>query len=346
MNNNDSHIDETRLMRYLTGEATHEEIQQVEQWTQRSEENRKYLDRLETVWLEADQLPYRPVDVDYSKAWKNLSRRIDDYEFESSAEGSKILRPGKRIYKIAGAIAAIFIIAFGLYQLVLKSPQLQITLASAGQVVEDTLPDGSRVILNKQSELTYQENKGNNQRIVLLKGEAFFEVTHNPRKPFIVGAGNAHARVVGTSFNVSAYEGREVEVLVTEGKVKLSGSYPDETDTSFVILEKGMKGRLGIDKKKPQIVEQKHPDELFWLHHRLVFDETTLKLVFEILEKHYDISINVKNDTILAYKLTTIFTEESIDNILRVIESTFKLDIEKDGTTYTFQLNKQNEEIH
>lgn len=88
-----------------------------------------------------------------------------------------------------------------------KSAQLQTVAVPAGQRAQITLADGTKVWLNSQSTLTYASNFGRQERNVLLDGEAYFEVSKNEKIPFFVNTETNKVRVVGTSFNVCAYNG-------------------------------------------------------------------------------------------------------------------------------------------
>ncbi|MBK7131283.1 MAG: FecR domain-containing protein [Bacteroidales bacterium] len=104
-----------------------------------------------------------------------------------------------------------------------------------------SLPDGSKISLNRNSQLTYRENFGKKNRNVKLTGEAFFEIAPDASKPFIIDAGKADVRVVGTSFNVITNNTEsEVEVYVKTGKVILS----DKSGSQSIALEPGFVGKM------------------------------------------------------------------------------------------------------
>ncbi len=341
MNGNREHINDELLVRYLLGEASGQEILDVEHWLKKSEHNKKYFDHLESIWLESGKLPFRPVDVDRSQSWTRLSTRIDAHEQQVSQPKTISFR--SRAFRISASVAAAIVFLVGIYQLFIISPQPEtIKYAATHSVVKDTLPDGSLITLNKNTLLTYVLLKDESQRMARLNGEAFFDVRHNPKKPFIVEAGGAYLKVLGTSFNVKTSEKNLVEIVVTEGKVKLFMVDSLSNDTASVLLKKGMKGQIAHGQKQPQIIDTKAPDELFWFNRRLVFDETRLEEVFLILQKHYNITIETDDVKTGELKLTTIFTNEPIDSLLKVIETTFDLELLKKDNTYIFK--RKNDE--
>ena len=103
------------------------------------------------------------------------------------------------------------------------------------------MPDGSRIFLNRNSEFSYRSNFGDRNRNVTLTGEAFFEIAPDAAKPFIIDAGNARVKVVGTSFNVITNNSRSaVEVFVKTGKVMLSNN----SGSKSMALEPGYVGTM------------------------------------------------------------------------------------------------------
>ena len=337
MNKESGHIDEKLLLRYLLGETEQDEMQQVEEWLQLSEKNQKLLDNYEAVWAEAEKLTPNPVAVDTSLAWAKMSDRVDKYEIEKTTDKSKTISLNSRLAWISSSAAAIIIIIFGIYQL-LKKPDIavqNILLASVENVLHDTLPDGSQIALNTNSKITYPETFSENERRVKLEGEAFFNVEHNKEKPFIIEAGDAFIKVLGTSFNVKAYENSELEVIVTDGLVRLFIVDSETMDTSAILLKAGQKGKISTKEKKPVYIAEQIPDALFWMNYTLIFNDTDLKKVFNLLENYYNVKIEVNNKQIYDCRLSTTFSNNSIDDIIKVITATFEFEYTKENNTFT-----------
>ncbi|MFC2152381.1 FecR family protein [Bacteroidota bacterium] len=333
MNKNSGHIDDKLLLRFLLGEATKDEMQQVQEWLQLSKENRNLLDSYETLWAESGKLTPNPVAVDTPLAWKKMSDRIDQYEEQKS---TKTISLRSRFILISSSIAAAIIILFGVYQLLIKQPQ-QIMIASAEEVLNDTLPDGTNIVLNENSNITYPEKFARKERRVKIEGEAFFNVEPNKEKPFIIEAGNAYVQVLGTSFNVKAYENSELEVIVTDGLVKVFTVNSETMDTTSILLKAGEKGRILAEKREPVYVAENIPDELFWMDYTLIFNDTDLKKVFSLLENYYNIDIEVSDEKIYDCRLSTTFTNNSINDIIEVITATFEFEYTKENNTFTIK---------
>ena len=338
MNKESEHIDPKLLLRFLLGETNPNEKRMVEEWLQLSEVNQKLLDQYEAVWAETGKLTPNPVAVDIKSAWDKISVRVDQYE--NRITSPKIIPFKTRMVWISG-IAASLIILFGIYQLILNpsfDTQKQI-LASAQDVIKDTLPDGSQIALNTNSQIIYPKKFAKNERRVKLNGEAYFNVEHDKEKSFVIEAGNAFIQVLGTSFNVKAYENSELEVIVTDGLVKIYVIDPETSDTSAILLKKGEKGKITAKDKKPVYVAEQIPDAIFWMNYTLIFNDTDLRKVFGLLKNYYHIEIEVSDQRIYDCRLTTIFTNNSIEEIMEVITATFEFEYTKRNNTYTITGN-------
>ena len=138
------------------------------------------------------------------------------------------IRPVSRLYRYG--VVATFLLLVGVsavigFRALERTPQL-VELAALQEVEEFTLPDGSRIYLNRGSKLTYDDRTFNDERReIRLSGEAFFEVAKNPAKPFIVYGGQTQTTVRGTSFNVKVYPGvRENVISVRDGRVEVKNA--------------------------------------------------------------------------------------------------------------------------
>jgi transmembrane sensor len=246
--------------------------------------------------------------------------------------------PVNRIIRIITSIAAILIL--GIVSVIFirnlkdRDETEFITLASAETVVLDTLTDGSTVMLNSNTELSVPKKFTGTTRSVKLKGEAFFQVEPDSLKPFIIDAGLGRVTVLGTSFHVKAVPGSDLLVFVESGRVEVCYADPVTGDTLRTILKTGERamvksgtGEIG----KPADIG---PDELFWANRKLIFQETRLSVVFNLLKKHYKADIGVEDETVLDCLLSATFTDETIDQILEVVATTFDLELSREKDTF------------
>jgi ferric-dicitrate binding protein FerR (iron transport regulator) len=331
MSENKQHIDHSKLLLYLRKELNSEEKEAVDLWLKADAQNQDELNTLQKIWIETGKLKPPPVAVDSKMAWEKLSGKIDEWEQSNEeSEPISIKRNNTLRYTISIAASVIVLIsAFYWFEIRNQQPQISV-IASNDITIEDTLTDGSSISLNKNSELRRSENFNKEERRVELKGEAFFDVTSNKEKPFIVETELGDVRVLGTRFNVKAYPEEDVEVSVEEGRVEVFNIDPNTLDTIGVVLNAGEQGwiyRDGFIPKRSQILK---PDAIFWLNKMLIFKKTELSYVFEILEKHYELDVAVNDSSIYNLKLTATFRNESIENIMNVIALSFDLEIIKD----------------
>jgi transmembrane sensor len=213
------HIDEL-IAKVLAGEAAGIELQQLNAWKGESQENQAYFEISERMFGQIDQFKIHH-QVDSVKAWNKLNARIT--ENEQSNEETKIIPLFKRpvFIRAAASLIVVFVLAL-IVNYVGSSNSVEmapVILASQETVTKQDLPDGSKITLNKHSELAYVlTNK--NVRQVKLKGEAFFEVTHNEELPFEIMIDEVIIKDIGTAFNVRALpESNTIEVLVESGEV-------------------------------------------------------------------------------------------------------------------------------
>lgn len=334
MNQNNQDIEEHLLLQYLLGNADETVRERVEKWLEADGRNRKHLDRLEALWLESGKLVPPPLAVDLNKAWDRISTRIDKHE---AAQLARPKQPaGIRYLKFALGAAALILLGIGVYFIWKNIPGKvnEIEKVATASVLYDTLPDNSRIILNRASKLEYPERFAGKNRLVKLTGEALFEVTKDPSTPFIVDAGPAKVKVLGTVFNLSAYPGQDVQVTVTEGRVLFFTLDPLTGDTSSITLEAGMSGLLARGASKPVFVEKAAPDRLYWANHVLEFKGTPLSEVFAMVEKYYNVRISVSTPDILDCRLSASFDNEPVDRIMTVIADSFGLKLSLEGNIF------------
>lgn len=207
----------------------------------------------------------------------------------------------------------------------------QVAQADQTELSRVVLPDGSVVTLNYGSQLYYPEAFDGNLREVSLTGEAFFEVTPNKEKPFLIHAGKANIQVLGTSFNVDAsLRNGPVSVVVSSGRVQVSSS-ENTNRTEDLILTPGEKGVLAADETFFRKGINTDPNYLAWKTHAFEFTKTSLKDVIQQLNKVYRVQITTADPDVEKLLLTARFDEQPVSFILKVIAMTHNLEIEDTG---------------
>lgn len=341
MKNNNQHIDDTLLAKFLSGETHKDEQKMIISWLEENKDNRKRLDQLEQVWLESGKLKPRPIFVNKALAWSKLSYRIKQYEKISSPSIQRFSR--FRIALISSVAASILVLIGILNWYVDDAPQQKEFLLANTNLssLHDSLPDGSEIYLNEYAEISYQETK-DKQRIVNLKGEAFFNVKRDTLRPFIIHAGVGGVKVLGTSFQVKIKENGDIAVDVSSGRVELFKPNKAKTDTFHLILTKD-EGGLISNQQDTIIRVASNSSAFFWLDKRLSFRNKLLKEVFEVLEACYSIEIKVVDPNISKLHYSSSFIDEDAEKIIQVISNTFNLTYLKEGDTFTLFDPKKNE---
>lgn len=228
----------------------------------------------------------------------------------------KIFRSKALKYCIAAAAAAaLFLTGAATSELLTGKRQETVLMASSENISSYTLPDGSKVWLNKNSWLTYNQRFGKRTRQVALKGEGYFEVNRDERRPFIVKMQNdLDIKVLGTTFNACNYPSlNKAEVILRSGSVQVS----DNGRNEHVILKPNQKFTWNEGTAKISSVNAMNCCR--WFEHRLVFDNVKLKDILENLSHKYqtEISLNVGN---LADKhMSMTIRDESVEDILDIL---------------------------
>lgn len=231
-------------------------------------------------------------------------------------DGRKLFRSKALKYCIAAAAAAaIFLTGAATSELVTGKRQETVLMASSENISSYTLPDGSKVWLNKNSWLTYNQRFGKRTRQVALKGEGYFEVNRDERRPFIVKMqNNLDIKVLGTTFNACNYPSlNKAEVILRSGSVQVS----DNGRNEYVILKPNQK--FTWNEGTAEISSVNAMNCCRWFEHRLVFDNVKLKDILENLSHKYqtEISLNVGN---LADKhMSMTIRDESVEDILDIL---------------------------
>jgi transmembrane sensor len=316
VNYNIDHIDDL-IGKYLAGEAARDEVLFVESWVQESEENKKYLEQCKLIFdktFEAKRLQ----EFDADAAWIKMKARLH------SNGGRTVAFPASRpmrnfVWRVAASIIVVLGIGFFGYHLLNPGRTKVIEVVAQQETKADTLPDGSGVFLNKETELAYAYDKKKKNHIVKLKGEAYFNIHHDDDKTFIIDAEGVFIRDIGTSFNVKAYpEENTVEVVVEEGKVM----FYTENDSGIYLSAKGK----GIYNKttKAFTIEQPEENVLAYKTRFFSFSNTDLRTAVAALNTVYDKKI-VLSESLYNCHLTVSFNNEDIDEIAAIMAETLGL---------------------
>ncbi|MBN1984699.1 MAG: FecR domain-containing protein [Prolixibacteraceae bacterium] len=309
------------------------------------EVNREELEKCKKMLEKVDDF-YKTKSFDSHVAWKNVQKKI--YPEKAKTIQLKNIRKEAvtRFYKYAAVVfVALLLGSIGYYiGFVNQKPAqtYQIVTAEKQVLNEYVLPDGSVVTLNWNSQLEFPEQFSDSIREVSITGEAFFDVKPNAAKPFVINAGNAQVKVLGTSFNVSAYpENEVVEVVVETGKVQVIRKKPDlQTTINDVLLVPGEKGTLYSKSNLLEKSVNANPNFVAWKTHDLIFNEVPLKEVIQCLEKVYHTDIQLLEPELNHLVYTGHFDQKPVDFVLDVIRLTFNLNLSEKNEQFTLSSRK------
>ncbi len=318
MEKNNAHIDFNLLTRFLAGELSLEEQKLVKDWIAASDKNRNEFDDLQDAWNAVGKTSKKQ-EIDTDKEWKYHQ------SFMQPADKTRKFIILKTFIRIAAAI----IIGIGITLIGINYNSQFSVKTKIAETTEIELPDGSKVTLNAGSKLSYSKNNyGRENRMLKLRGEAYFVVEKDSNRPFIIQLDKAEVKVLGTAFNVKAYKKlNAIEVTVSEGKVSL---YDKAVKQKQVIATKGEKAefdkQLGVVKKYPNT----NRNYKSWKTRNIVFQNDSLSIIVRTLENVYHKNIILENSELNSCTITTSFENEDLSTVLKVLKSTLDLDIREE----------------
>lgn len=350
-------IDWERLARYLSGEATPAERGEVERWAATDLENRALLDSLAGRWNAARS----PGTWDLDAAWSRLAPRLAEPGapvHATDGTDSNVIPIGSRRPRwipsrlVPLAAAAVLVAGVALvWQRIATGPRPDpavATLAGSNGVTTTTvgerrtidLPDGSQVVLGTASTLRVDTAFGRAARNVHLEGQAFFRVTHDSARPFVVHAAGTLAEDLGTEFDVRAYPGDGmVRIAVVEGAVAVRRAQGAD---SVALLRPRDVARIGAgDGGAPVVLHDQNVERLIaWTTGEPFFDDATVADVARELERWYDVEVRVTSEAVanLRYTGPLNMRADGLDEVLRVLDLALdeRASIERQGRVVTF----------
>jgi len=324
MKKKNEHIDIMNLLtRYLAGEYSRDEFDWVDRWVKISPENEKILDDLKKVWDGMDRVEdIRSISID--EEWTSIEKRITESETDVSPLKVKYRSERMKRFSLLRVAAGLAIIALTTFSAIYFSRYSGYErVRTAIETKEVELWDGSFVTLNANSQLKYPKKFDQKSRKLSLEGEAFFDVVPDKKRPFIINAGDIEVKVLGTSFNVNAYEeNKSIIVLVSTGRVALSAV---QQRNKSIVLDPGNMGTFL--KSESSFVKEKEVNKnyLSWKTHKMDFSNETLGDVVEILKNVYHKNIILKDPGLENIRITVSFDNQSLEAVINVLEATLDL---------------------
>ncbi|MEH3112191.1 FecR family protein [Pedobacter terrae] len=252
-------------------------------------------------------------------------------------------------YWAAAAIVLLSIASLYIFKLdtdLYTQPSMVEVKTNKGEKKKVVLPDGSVVILNSGSQLHYASHFKDTVRKIDLQGEAYFDVVHDSKKPFIVHSEKMDVKVVGTLFNVKVYKGEPAEASLVKGAVQI---FLPAVKKALITLKPDQKFTLGQDAVlvpskqlvargkdfivtvPKELITSSRTKEIEWVHNRLSFDDQSFKEVAALLERWYDVTITIDNPELLKYRFTGTFNDTGLIDILDALKASQDFKYRKEG---------------
>lgn len=327
MPNTFDHI-ETLIARALDNNLSPEEQATLQAWLEEDATNQRYYNELQHTWklTGTADTTFTP---DTDRNWDRFRQHMQTPQQKPRT----LIRNYYNAFRIAAALL-VLAGATTLYFVFLHGPQTVTVLTATREKKEVTLPDGSRIFLNQNSSLRYAKNLTGAERAIYLEGEAYFDVAQQEARPFVVYASNTQTQVLGTTFDIKAYEAQPVEIAVLSGKVAVSHkSNNNKEQASRLVVTSGRKaiftGRLQLEE-----IAIADPNLMAWKENRLQFRDMRLRDVIRTLEAYYDVEILIEDSAVANYTYQGNFDAPQLEDVLNVIAAAADLSWTKDQGKY------------
>lgn len=312
------------IANYLSGNASDAEVQTLETWVLASPKHKKEFVAAKKAWM-LSGMTQNSTRIDVAKNWKDTAAQL----FEDKPV-IDMQRRGKRLrwMGIAAAIAVVLSIAVWLLLDLGKERVLEFAAASTVRTLD--LPDGSQITLNQAASLTYDGTSAAGNRIVTLEGDAFFEVSRDELRPFIINTKGLAIEVLGTSFYVDAREEEpEIQVIVESGVVEVRS---DSIPLRLAANEKAV-----FEKATKNLTKDENTDAnyLSIKTNALDFEDSSLEEVIFALNRHFNVQINLSIEDLENCRVTATYEDKSLAAILTIIETTLGIQSVREGANIT-----------
>ena len=314
------------IAKSLSGEATPEETNELNHWIGKSPSNKRVFDEAKRIW-------------EKSHPFFSASEIVSDREKIKDQIIQQLSKPEKRvglsvwIYRVAAILALPVMLGIGWYlgsdRNRAETAMCEVT-APKGQISKCVLADGTQIWLNAGTTIKYDATLKGSFREVELDGEAYFKVSKNKHKPFVVTTKYAQIKVLGTVFNLKAYSGdSNVETTLEEGSVEFSlngsSAKPVELKPGEQVVFNSSENKLTLGKVDTYLLTA-------WKDGKYVFKDADLKTIITELERLYDVRIHLQNDSLMQLHFRGMFEyEQNIFSALETLERTTNLKYRMDG---------------
>lgn len=283
------------IINYLSKEISQDELDTLRAWIMESDANRDYYMQLQDIWNSAST----KADIEFNSelAYQRFLSRISALQ-EETPKTRKLffIRPPFQ-WAVAACVAFLLGgLSFSFYSSKIDENKFYSVSVPLGAKSKVELPDKSVVWLNAGSTLRYQQNFGQKTRQVSLIGEGYFEIAKNAAMPFTVKANEVSVKVLGTKFDVRAYpDDKQLDVTLLQGSIGLSTIYKPDSSMRLVPNQRAILNKVnhGVSISRFQA-----SNAAAWTKGEIIFDEELFGQIVRRLEREYNVTINVKDESI------------------------------------------------
>jgi ferric-dicitrate binding protein FerR (iron transport regulator) len=298
---------------FLSGKAGKEEVGRLKTWIDESPENNRYFQKSVNVW-QGLHPAFNPEEINLPEAQRKVMKQI---------EAANTLKRVLLLWQRAAAVIAIPLLLLSLYLLHEKNANVEEEIyqeltAPYGTISHINLPDGSNVWLNSGSSLKYPVRFRDGEREVTLNGEGYFDVQSDRKNPFIVQTAQMKLIATGTQFNIEAYGTDSITaVTMVSGEINVSFNH------STPIQVRPNERAYFNDQERKVFLSRTDPYKWYaWKNGLLIFRDDPLSYVFKRLSRTFNVDIHLKDTTVANDLYRATFGDESLDEILRLLEKT------------------------
>jgi len=316
-------INSPLIKRYLDGTATEPERTQIINWFNDLKGEKELQELSRQYW---DEIPGNIADEEYDESiiLGRIYREIKMKEANERPRPKGLVRLMNFLVKTAAVLFIPLLVLYFSRDNIRKNDTVsEVTYSEIysplGSRTMFYLPDGSKGWLNGGSYLKYAEDFPGKTRAVSVRGEAFFDVKTNPKKPFVVSGKNLSIIATGTSFNVLAREEeQETEIVLLEGKLEIYRN----TLTGQELINTSVPGELlhYIPQSTGSFIQKVDVDKyVSWTKGKLVFREDPFTEVVKRINRWYNVNIIIKDKILESYKYVATFQDETLDEVLKML---------------------------
>jgi transmembrane sensor len=308
------------IVKFLSEEISDKEMSWLKSWLDEDPANRLIFDEENELWRE---LSFNTKSEQFKPetAWIKISSKLGLGKIHGS-NVTVVSRNNYRLLIAAASVACILAIGGMSLYIDLKSslkniPALETIVATnEGEKSHVYLSDGTSVFLNSGSTLKYNGRYNNEDRIVNLTGEAYFDVQTNPEKPFIVKTGQVTVIATGTKFNVLSYNNENrVETTLEEGHLQVSVKEKEP-----VSINAGQ--QVAYFKNSDEVIVRDAPADTYtsWKENKLRFDNTPFMEAMRGISRRYNVKIDITNKALLDITYSATFIDEPIEDVMSMLK--------------------------